>query len=115
MHIPVGAVVDYEDEANHKRARLVVVAISLDGRGADPLLYLAEKPVAPLLGEEGKLFHPLNLIYDLYVGWRVGAVSPRDVKDTGERVKVTPFGKTDWYKDWRGCTFDGRQWQRPKK
>jgi hypothetical protein len=96
-------------------ARLIVVHVSTDGRGNDPLLYLAERPLAPLSGDEGKLYHPLNLIYMLHAGWWAGAVSPDQVTDTGERVNVTPFEKTDDYKRWRGCTFDGQQWQNPKQ
>jgi hypothetical protein len=111
---PVGAVVDYTHHEKPNKARLVVVHVSTDGRGGDPLLYLAANPIAPLSGEEGKLYHPLNLIYMLHAGWWAGAVSPYNVVDTGERVKVTPFDRTAEYKEWRGCTFDGTHWQRPK-
>ena len=111
----VGAVVDYVDEKNHKRARLIVVHVNYDRYGEEPLLYLAERPIAPLGGDEGKLYHPLSLIYDMNAGWRVGAVDPSSVVDTGERVKVVPFEKTDEYRKWRGCTFDGREWRDPPK
>lgn len=107
---PVGAVVDYRDNERHRSARLIVVAVATDGRGGDPLLYLAGEPIAPPLGDAGKLYHPLHLIYSLHAGWWAGGVSPVDVTDTGERVTVTPFEKSDEYKEWRGRTFDGKHW-----
>lgn len=108
---PVGAVVIYSNEDEGRTARMIVVHVS--NYDNEPLLYLASKPISPPDGDEAKLFHPINLVYHMMAGWWAGGVDVSGVVDTGERVKVIPFKKTDDYKRWAGCTFDGQFWQLP--
>lgn len=108
--LPVGSVVDYSYPEKHKAARLVVVAHSFDQHGGDPLMMLAEQPIAP--PKDAKLYSPASMIYGVIAGWTAGHVDACMVRDTGERCKVAPFETTEEWCQFRGLVWDGDVWRK---